>query len=313
MSQVTIYLNGWTACGCHHQEPSWSLGTWFQIQGPWVLVSWRYSHSCLPLFPSLITGPWTSCFFFNTLSQVAQAILKLCSEGWPWVPAPLSPPPNYRVSGMRWLPGFQRLFLRFPSEISALCVLGVEVQMHVYPGDSQESLEVVYVSREKEFSEEGEEMLAETEAHLEGLPSCFCLCYSPEVLSRSVQRSVVHGGGVCRGGACKHILGLMHWWFSSWFGLLGCGYDLMLRGDSRSPQCRAGRWAWERKLTSVGSQGSGHLGVSGIWYGISLVYFQKTEHSLALPHSGWHLLLGFHPLSHLGRVTFPGMLTGSPG
>lgn len=50
------------------------------------------------------------------------------------------------------------------------------------------------------------------------------------------------------------------------------------------------------------------LEVSKIWYGISLVYFQTTEHSLALPDSGWHLLLGFHPFSHLGRITFPVML-----
>lgn len=53
------------------------------------------------------------------------------------------------------LPGIQNLFLRFPPDITALGVLGAEVQMYIDPGDSQESLEEVYVSREKEFSEKG--------------------------------------------------------------------------------------------------------------------------------------------------------------
>lgn len=69
--------------------------------------------------------------------------------------------------------------------------------MHIYPGDSQGSLEEVYVSREKKFSEKGEEMLTGRSSPQRiplppvGPPVSVC---GTSTLSGSVQGSVVHGG-----------------------------------------------------------------------------------------------------------------------
>lgn len=89
------------------------------------------SLGVLEVFPSLVTGPSTSLLFFKTVSISSD-------PGYPQTHRVtkgdlehllLSLPPNDRISGMCCHPGFQHLFLRLPSEITALCVLGTNTYL----------------------------------------------------------------------------------------------------------------------------------------------------------------------------------------
>lgn len=101
-------------------------------------------------------------------------------------------PSSSKVTGMFCLPCF-------------LCVLGVEVQAHTFPGDSPG----------RPLSEDGEEMLTETGAHPRESPTLFP-CGAPMFSRRtlSIQGSAVHREGlthVCFAACSDDSAQLMVW------------------------------------------------------------------------------------------------------
>lgn len=130
------------------------------------------------------------------------------------------------------------------SAAAALCVLGVEVQVHTFPGDSQESLEEVCCQKMGKRCWQRQELTPEGPHRVS---VCGARTFSGRPLS--IQGSTVHREGltnVCFAECSDNSAQLMVWAAKMW----------KLEGDSRSPLYRMGETGWERKLTSVGSWGS---------------------------------------------------------
>lgn len=144
VSQVIIYFDGGTAYGFHNQESPWPLGTWrFISLGTHKSQCLKAEEMDIFLFLLMSFPPWSLgpawtfiyLFFKDSISSsldwpqtlyVARGDLGTC----------------FSVSTFK-LQSYRYVLPPLLSAAADLCVLGVEVQAHTFPGDSQASLSVV--------------------------------------------------------------------------------------------------------------------------------------------------------------------------